>query len=377
MPLNNLKQRKEITILIVDNDSISTILLHKLLERESYNVITLTSTKNLLPIIEEKRPDLIFLDVNLPEEKGSEICKFLKSNLSTATIPILFMSSDLDLKTKTEWFHAGGSDYVTKPFIPCEVITRVKTNLQLREAQKSLAKMILSNISTLRFDNNIISLPDPKEIPDANFACYHQITGYSGGFYDVIKTGEHIFDYIHADVCGQNIEKHKIHQIKTLINQNCNIVNNPSETLSMVNSVIPALLSQGQFLSITWIRIDRQIQKVSLINAGQPPILFIPKIGEVEKVIVSGDIIGTFDHVIFEQKDFKVERGDRFLLYSDSLIEIEGKTPQKRDLNIDKICKVCSMHKNSVLENFIDNIKQSQLHPVTTDDDIVLLGIEI
>ena len=105
-------------------------------------------------------PDLILLDINLPEINGYEICQLLKSNPETQNIPIIFVSALDDVLDKVKAFQAGGLDYITKPFQKEEVIARVENQLIIRSQQKQLEAEIKQRQETeerLRFYLHAVS----------------------------------------------------------------------------------------------------------------------------------------------------------------------------------------------------------------------------
>src|SRR4029453_12130190 len=92
-----------------------------------------------LAIAQSARPDLILLDVLMPEIDGFEICRRLKADAGTAAIPVIFLTALTDTANKIAGFAAGGVDYITKPFQVGEVLARVRTHVALRNLQQQLA----------------------------------------------------------------------------------------------------------------------------------------------------------------------------------------------------------------------------------------------
>lgn len=125
-------------ILIVDDTPENLRLLSSMLEDQSYKVRKATNGKQALQAIEAQTPDLILLDILMPEMNGYQIAKHLKSIDSTREIPIIFLSSLNDTMDKVFAFDVGGVDYITKPFQMQEVLVRVRTQITLRNQQKQL-----------------------------------------------------------------------------------------------------------------------------------------------------------------------------------------------------------------------------------------------
>lgn len=125
-------------ILIVDNTTTNLRLLSELLSQEGYNVRAVTSGKMALTTIQAIPPDLVLLDIRMPEMDGYTVCQQLKANSQTRDIPIIFISALNEVLDKVKAFDIGGVDYITKPFHFAEVLARVSTHLTLRRLQQQL-----------------------------------------------------------------------------------------------------------------------------------------------------------------------------------------------------------------------------------------------
>lgn len=125
-------------ILIVDNTPASLLLLAEILGNHGYRVRPASSGRLALRSVAISKPDLILLDVMMPEMDGYEVCRRLKSDETNLDIPIIFISALYGTAEKIQGFDAGGVDYITKPFQPEEVLARVRTHLELRNLQTRL-----------------------------------------------------------------------------------------------------------------------------------------------------------------------------------------------------------------------------------------------
>jgi urea transport system substrate-binding protein len=127
-------------ILIVDDTPTNLRLLSEILSKRGYKVRSVTNGNTALRAADAKPPDLILLDISMPEMDGYEVCERLKAKELTRNIPVIFLSA-LDEETdKVKAFNVGGVDYITKPFQLEEVFVRIETHLQLRQAQRLLAE---------------------------------------------------------------------------------------------------------------------------------------------------------------------------------------------------------------------------------------------
>jgi len=128
----------EASILVVDDTLDNLRLLASLLSERGYIVRPAASGSQALRAVQEELPDLILLDVKMPEMDGYEVCKRLKADERTRDIPVIFISALGEIQNKIKGFEVGGIDYITKPFQAEEVLARVHTHVTLRRLQQHL-----------------------------------------------------------------------------------------------------------------------------------------------------------------------------------------------------------------------------------------------
>lgn len=128
------------SILIVDDTPANLELLAEMLQGQGYKARSVSSGKLALQVALNDPPDLILLDIQMPEMDGYEVCERLKAIDKLAKIPVIFLSALNETMDKVKAFSAGGVDYVTKPFQFEEVRARVDTHLNLRHLQSELER---------------------------------------------------------------------------------------------------------------------------------------------------------------------------------------------------------------------------------------------
>lgn len=139
---NFVSQHVVAGIMIVDDQPANLQLLVELLIREGYQVRPALSGRAALEAAELKCPDLILLDINMPDLNGYEVCRRLKANSATRDIPVIFLSSLENTVDKLQAFEVGGVDFISKPFRDEEVLARIRNHLQLHRAQQQLQQEI-------------------------------------------------------------------------------------------------------------------------------------------------------------------------------------------------------------------------------------------
>jgi len=127
-------------ILIVDDDPDDLGLLCRILEGEGYKVRGTLSGEEAVEAAQALAPDLVLLDIGLPEMDGYQVCKELKDDVTTRDIPVIFITGWTDIEEKVEGFKAGGVDYITKPFFKEEILARVRAHTALRDSYETAGR---------------------------------------------------------------------------------------------------------------------------------------------------------------------------------------------------------------------------------------------
>ena len=126
------------TLLIVDDKPQNLRLISDFLAEQGFELMLTRSGAQALEKIELAMPDLVLLDVTMPEMDGFEVCRRLKDNARTAALPVIFMTALDDTAHKVEGFRLGAVDYITKPIQREELLARIRHHLQLHSLQKEL-----------------------------------------------------------------------------------------------------------------------------------------------------------------------------------------------------------------------------------------------
>lgn len=148
---------RNVLILIVDDNPQNLQVLGALMEKRNYDTAMALSGPEALEYLKSERPDLILLDVMMPQMDGYQVCRRLKKDDSTKNIPVIFLTAKNDTESVLEGFDSGGVDYVTKPFNPKELMARVKTHIDLKRAREEVKTLrglipICANCKQVRDD---------------------------------------------------------------------------------------------------------------------------------------------------------------------------------------------------------------------------------
>lgn len=145
---------KHYRILVVDDEPNNRILLNQIL-KDNYQLAFAIDGKQAIEIAKQVQPDLILLDIMMPEMNGYEACQILKSGIKTNKIPVIFTTAMNETEDQIQGFEAGCVDYITKPFSPSIVLARVKTQLKLKDAFETMAAQNIKLMEAVKLRDEV------------------------------------------------------------------------------------------------------------------------------------------------------------------------------------------------------------------------------
>ena len=175
--MNSKKQstddNNEITILLIDDNRVNNKLVASILMPQGYNIYIADSGLSGIKMIQDLKPDIILLDIMMPEIDGFQVCSHLQKDPLTSEIPIIFITADATVKTQTKAFQMGGSDFITKPIVDVVLIERIKNQVRLSRNKKKL--QTLNNYYELAEEISNTGFWACRISPDNNdFTCSNQ-----------------------------------------------------------------------------------------------------------------------------------------------------------------------------------------------------------
>jgi diguanylate cyclase (GGDEF)-like protein len=198
--MTEVPSRKPWVLVVDDEEPIRKIVSFQL-EKAGYEVTTCADGEEALSRASEREPDLILLDVMMPNMDGYEVCKRLKSSYQTSHVPIIMVTAKSELENRLQGFEDGANDYITKPFAITELLVRVKNVLQWSQLQRQANPLtgLPGNVSIEREIERRFQLNGDFSFMYAdidNFKAFNDYYGYSRGD-DAIKiTAEILVDVV-------------------------------------------------------------------------------------------------------------------------------------------------------------------------------------
>ncbi|HEY69581.1 MAG TPA: SpoIIE family protein phosphatase [Anaerolineae bacterium] len=371
-------------ILIVDDSPTNLRLLSKMLTDHGYAVRAVTSGKRALESIRSENPDLVLLDIRMPEMDGYEVCRQLKSEELCQDIPVIFISALDEIEDKVRAFSVGGVDYITKPFQLEEVLVRVETHLSLRHLQEQLQKANRRLETELALAGNLQASFFPSKLPEIPgwelAAAFHPARETSGDFYDWIslpgsKIGILIGDVVDKGVSAALYMALSWTLIRTFALQH---PDHPELVVEEANRRIIEDTDATRFVTVFYGIIDPGRGMMTYCNAGHPPPLLLRsgRRKDLVRLTRTGIPLGIETGRTWEQGTAELASKDVLVLHTDGVTDAQdsdGAFFGQKDLE-----KTLGEVRNRSAEE----IKQSVLDRVATFvggsdpyDDIALLVI--
>ncbi len=265
-------------ILIVDDIPKNLQLLSSILSAEGYQIAFASNGLQALSVLETTKPDLILLDIMMPELDGYEVCKRLKENNDTKDIPVIFLTGRVETEDVIRGFKVGAVDYVTKPFNSVELLIRVKTHIELKLSKDEL---ILKNQQLHDYQTELKQLISTK---DKFFSIIaHDLRGPFSGFLGLSDILMNEYD---------SLDKSEIVQISESMNKAAKRLFSFLENLLEWSSTQTGRLEiHKSNLDISYVA-DKVISLLST-SANDKDIVLSNKINQNTYIIADGNVVQT------------------------------------------------------------------------------------
>jgi len=386
---------KKEKILLVDDNPINIKVLSECLSGLDYELLLANNGTRCLAIASRAIPDLILLDINLPDLNGFEVCEKLKKNPLLASIPVIFLSALDDTQSKVDGFAVGAIDYVTKPFQKEEIIARVSTHLQIHKLTQALKQKNQEIHESIDYGARIQQaiLPEAHTLKDLfpkSFMLYQPLQSISGDFYWWYKNGDDVFlvigDCTGHGVPGGFMSLIGLHSVAKLV-EDRNIIG-PSQFMNKLDEEVQAQLNQDKpncktkdGMELIFCRFNFNQMSLHYASAKRRILLIrnrelIPL--DYDKYPIGGGNLYA-SKPSFQSHFLSLKPNDVFYFYTDGLVDQFG-GPKNRRFTTDRLKQTILELQNRPLE--LQKIALQEIfHGWQGDeeqtDDRTLIGIEI
>ena len=335
-------------ILVVDDERFNINVLVDLL-KPSYKMMAAKSGQQALKAARSKNPpDLILLDIMMPEMDGYEACRQLKADKETANIPIIFLSAKTQTEDKIKGLDLGGADYVTKPFDSGEVLARVRAQLKIARLTRELISANAALVEKqekmdkdLKVAAGIQRSMMPKSIPDMEALemawRFIPCDRIGGDMFNVVRLDKDHWGSYMLDVSGHGVPSAlvAVSASQMIHAQNDRLLKRskkdsphheivpPSRVLETLDQEFP-IDRFDKYFTMSYIIIDTGLNRITYSNAAHPPPVLMRKDGRLELLEKGGTIIGMGGLLPFEEGTMEIQQGDRLFLYTDGTVEYQN-----------------------------------------------------
>ena len=378
-----LEEKK--TVLVVDDAPANLQIVNSIL-KEDYKIRVATSGAKALVLVKVKPlPDLILLDVVMPEMDGYEVCGILKATPEARDIPVIFLTGKTEADDETKGFEMGAVDYIHKPFLAAVVKARVHTHLMLREAREQLSRQLIAINSELEMARKIQLAILPHDIPKIAgleiAARFVPMGSVAGDFYDFLVVDEKHVGILIADATGHGLPAALIaSMLQMALAAQFAQASQPACVLAGLNQALYGKFTT-HFVTAAYIFLDIELGAMKYAGAGHPPLLIWRaskrQTAELEE---NGMVLGLFGDATYGEIDVTMEPGDRVVLYTDGILEASNLSGEmygadrfKRFLELN-----CSLGTNEFSDALLDELSAWSGRPEGRgqEDDITLLTVD-
>src|SRR5208283_2040193 len=347
------------TILIVDDTPINIGVISGALKDSFATKVATSGEKALAIAAGAEKPDLILLDIMMPEMDGYEVCRRLKANPDTRDIPVIFLTSQTEAEDETKGFEVGAVDYIHKPFSAAVVKARVRTHLMLREAHAQIARQLVEINTELEIARQIQLSILPSSTPKIAgldiVARYIPMTSVAGDFYDFIVVDERHVGILIADVSGHGLPAALIaSMLQVALTAQARHVSEPGKVLAGLNQALCGKFELN-FVTAAYVYVDMEKKLLTYAGAGHPPLLFWRKsAGNVSEVVENGLFLGMFAEATYASIQTPIAAGDRCVVYTDGIPE--AKSPSQEEFGTARFKRFMESNQGLAADQFAEGL---------------------
>jgi len=392
------------SILVVDDVSANLQVLTGMLKDRGYKVRPVPSGELALQAARKDPPDLILLDINMPDMNGTEVCRHLKADEDLRGIPVIFISALNENLDKVNAFAIGGVDYITKPFQMGELHARVETHLKLRRLQVELeetnarleranARMSRDLGAAAKIQKSFLPGVIP-EVPGAGFAwCYQPCDELAGDGLNIIPLASGKVGLYVLDVSGHGVTSALLSVTlsrllsppsdpSSILTRNRGDtgppdVRPPAEVADRLNRLFPYNMATEQFATLMYGVLDLATGDFRHVSAGHPGPLHLPAGGPPVILESPGYPIGLGEEP-YGEHTVRLGAGDRLFLYSDGLPDASD--PGGRRFGDARLLEAVDRERARPLSEGLDALMAELAlwqGAASPEDDISILAVEV
>jgi sigma-B regulation protein RsbU (phosphoserine phosphatase) len=321
-----VKELSDCRVLIVDDVKANVDILVQALSGD-YKLSVALGGRQAMEAVDRNPPDLILLDIVMPDIDGYEICRRLRAAPSTRELPIMFLSSLEDVKDKARGFEVGGNDYLTKPFEILEVKARVNSLLKAKsyaDAVKAAAERDLRIAREIQI--GLLPANVPAQIEGTGLdvdAALVPAQFVGGDLFEVLRLGPDRVLVAVGDVSGKGIPAALFMAVAmTLLRSLARQGYPPDVVLRRLNDELLEQNPRGMFVTLQCMVFDLARRTVTCASAGHhAAVRVVPGQTPVPVFTTSGRVLGLMPSEDITSETIELQQGETLVLFTDGVSE--------------------------------------------------------
>ncbi len=329
-------------VLVVEDHPVSRKMLEAML-RKTYQVISAASGKDAISLAQDVKPDLVLLDIEMPEMDGFQTLEVLRGGVIDQAVPVIFLTAREDSESRDRGLEAGAVDYLTKPYDKQELSIKVKNHLALYQARKEIETKNRIMAREMEMASQLQKALLPPQLPsDAHLdfaVVYRPVSEAGGDFYDLIALPDVSIGFVQVDVSGHGVASAMIGAMfKMVFHSVSQQTNSPSALLAAINDQLFDVLPDSDFLTVFYGVLNPSTLDFVFSNAGHPmPFLYRRSTGTIEELSRGGPLIGAFPGMEYDEGLTRLEQGDKILVFTDGVTETTERGNRQEMYGVDRL----------------------------------------
>ena len=375
-------------ILIVDDDRSVRILLRSILKKKGYETSECEDGVSAVEFCVKSNPDIVLLDLLMPDMHGLDVLKQLKENTQTASIPVIVLTGSTDQEDKLSALRSGAVDYISKPFVSEEVTLRVGTQLRIHELISSLQSAVRELENDLEAAGRIQRALVPSEVPqgigvDINW-IYMPSSSVGGDIFDIIPLEHSRYLVYVLDVSGHGINAALVSVMVHRFIEDFRSSISPEDGVFPLADFMKMLDASFLFerfetyMTASFVILDTMNGEVEVSNAGNPHPLLLQQ-GVIQVLDFENNGAIGFGIVEGITRKYRIHEGSKLLLFTDGIIDVRDSNGSR--IGEGTVIDLLKSEKDSALGELFSRFRGllKKHLPDTSrsfEDDITLVGIQ-
>lgn len=382
-------------ILVVDDVEQNIELISRYLVNAGYDTIHATNGPTAIRKARMFKPDLILLDLLMPQMSGFEVCKILKGDEETKYISILIITAMDSSDTRRRSFEVGADDFISKTFDKALLLSKVKSLLRIKHLSDQLKQQyseLQEKNNTLDFQLNMAMQVQRSLIEEENFVFnnvnfvskYLPALDIGGDMYDMVKLDSQNIAVIMGDVSGHGIAAALLTAMLKMMFRNIIIsTHNPSEVLNKMNTEFCNIFTNkliDVYSCVFYALIDTKNKEIFCSNAGHTlPIFVEADTNSAYEIDIHGLPIGMMENAKYDIKTVSFKNGDMVFFHTDGLGDSLYKDTTDEFVHKLKelLISVKDMPIEEIITHVLDQFRNNDDTPKYDNDDISIIVCKV